>query len=466
MPMIVPQSRLVLLTLTLMVGCSGSDKSNSDSSSGGASGMAGAMAAGGLANAGGALGQGGSSTFGGTLTAGGSTSFGGASTTGGSGITSGGTATGGAMGPGGSVGRGGRSSSGGAVATGGSMASGGSQSQGGAVGTGGSPSNGGTQASGGVAGSGPPAMCDNLIFAAGSSGVAQPSGNAGNLKVLDWAGFKGAVTYTFDDANQTQIDAYSTLNGLGVPMTFYLITNKNTMSNSVWQQAVQDGHELGNHTNDHNNITASNVDTATTYIEDHFGVHPYTFAAPNGSNGDSGYEQFAKTRFLIDRGVANSLIMPNSNTDQWNLPCYIPPTNASASDFNSQIDSAESGGGWRVVLVHGFTGGSDGAYQPVALSEFTSGVEHAKSLGDLWIDSMVHVGSYWVGQKVFSSASMSAADTSTTWTWDWPDIYPPNSCLRVTVDGGTLSQNGNAIAWDDHGYYQISLDAGSLTLTE
>ena len=35
----------------------------------------------------------------------------------------------------------------------------------------------------------------------------------------------------------------------------------------------------------------------------------------------------------------------------------------------------------------------------------------------------------------------------------------------MRVDGGTLSQNGKALAWNGHGYYEIALDAGSLTLS-
>jgi hypothetical protein len=31
------------------------------------------------------------------------------------------------------------------------------------------------------------------------------------------------------------------------------------------------------------------------------------------------------------------------------------------------------------------------------------------------------------------------------------------------VDGGTSSQNGAALEWDEHGYYEIALDAGSLS---
>ena len=107
-------------------------------------------------------------------------------------------------------------------------------------------------------------------------------------------------------------------------------------------------------------------------------------AAPNGA---AVYTSLAPTAgMMINRGVADAIIQPNDNADRYTLPCYIPPTGATASaDFNPEVDAAESAGGWRVILVHGFTGGNDGAYQPVPLSEFLNGVSHAKSLGDMWI---------------------------------------------------------------------------------
>jgi hypothetical protein len=38
-----------------------------------------------------------------------------------------------------------------------------------------------------------------------TAGVPRPSGAAGGLKVLDWAGFSSAVTYTFDDSLPSQL---------------------------------------------------------------------------------------------------------------------------------------------------------------------------------------------------------------------------------------------------------------------
>jgi hypothetical protein len=109
------------------------------------------------------------------------------------------------------------------------------------------------------------------------TGIAQPAGAAGNLRVLTWAGFKAAISYTFDDTNSSQISNYPALNALGVPFTFYLQTNKPTeLNNPVWAQALTDGHELGNHTRSHLNagdpMLAMDTDAGENDIESKFNI--------------------------------------------------------------------------------------------------------------------------------------------------------------------------------------------------
>lgn len=332
--------------------------------------------------------------------------------------------------------------------------------------TGGSTGNGGSVATGGTMTTG---GNTNVVVTAcglpvaGTNNVAKPAGTPGNLKILNWAGFTGAVSYTFDDANTSQIAHYAELQALGVRMTFYIQTGKASATNDIWKQAVLDGHELGNHTQTHTQTgTAADVDAATAFLQTQYGVKAVTMAAPYG---DSSYVALAETRFLINRGVSNALIAPNGSNSPFNLPCYIPPAGALASAFNSQVDTAVTGGGWRVMLVHGFTGGTDSAYQPVDIGEFTSHVTYAKSLGKLWIDSVVNVGAYWRAQKLISAVTPSKSGNDSTWTWALPANFPPGKCLRVAVDGGTLLQGGKALDWDKNGYYEVALDAGSLTLT-
>jgi peptidoglycan/xylan/chitin deacetylase (PgdA/CDA1 family) len=308
-----------------------------------------------------------------------------------------------------------------------------------------------------------PTASSGLPVPPGGSNVPKPSGTAGGLSVINWAGFKGAASYTFDDANSSQINNYQTINSLGVPMTFYLQTNKSEASNNVWAQAKNDGHELGNHTQSHAQTgSGADIDAATNFIKQKFGVTPYTMAAPYGDNS---YVSLASTRFLINRGVAGGSIAPNGNSDPFNLPCLIPATGASASSMTNVVSSARSSGNWQIVLIHGFTGGSDGAYQPVALSEFTSHVKAVKAFGDMWIDSVVNIGAYWRAQKVFASLSPTKSGDDLIYKWTLPAHFPPGKYLRVKVNGGTLKQDGQILNWDGHGYYEIALDAGSLTIS-
>ncbi|HET9954755.1 MAG TPA: polysaccharide deacetylase family protein, partial [Polyangiaceae bacterium] len=240
----------------------------------------------------------------------------------------------------------------------------------------------------------------------------------GELTVLDWAGFKGAVSYTFDDANSSQIEHFPELRALGVRMTFYLITSKPEARDATWQQALRDGHEIGNHTHTHQiQGTLEDIDAAQDFLERTLGVRPTTMAAPYGA---AMYSALAPHRFFINRGVRNGLIAPNDASDPFNLNCYVPEPNAVAAALNEQVDAARAAGKWRIILVHGFAGGTDQAYQPIELREFVSSVEHAKGLGDVWIDTVENIGAYWLGQRAFSRASRELHGGTTTWRWQLP----------------------------------------------
>jgi hypothetical protein len=421
-------------------------------------GMAGTV--GGSSPQGGAAGKGGTGGAGGSVagaggTAGTSGVSGSAGTTGGAGAGTGGTGAGAGGASGGSAGvNAAGAGTGGADATGGSPPMAGNAGQGGSGGASGAAGTGGT--------GGTPQSVSGLPVPPGDANQPRPAGTPGDITVLDWAGFQGAVSYTFDDSNQTQIQHFSEMMALGVPFTFYLWTGKSESSNAVWGMARDQGHELGNHTQSHSsNGSGSDIDTAQNFIMTTFNVTAYTMAAPNGAPG---YTDLAKPRFIINRGVSNKVIMPNDNTDPFTLPTYIPPQGASESAFNQQVDEARNAGGWRTMCIHGFTGGSDGAYQPVPFDQWKASVEHAKELGDVWIGTVEDVGAYWLGQKAFANAQSSMSGGETTFTWTLPSNFPPGKYLRVTVEGGTLKQGGTALPWFGNGYYEVALDEGSVTL--
>ena len=133
--------------------------------------------------------------------------------------------------------------------------------------------------------------------------------------------------------------------------------------------------------------------------------------------------------------------------------------------FNAVIDDVDARNRWAIFLVHTLNPTSQNWYAPIDISVITDSVAHAKSLGDVWIDSMVNVGAYWRAQKLLSAVTPAPASGGQTWTWKLPTHFPPGRFLRITVDGGTPSQNGTPLTWDPHGYYEIALDAESLTLS-
>lgn len=302
--------------------------------------------------------------------------------------------------------------------------------------------------------------------------VPKPAGPAGNLKVLNWAGFHGAITYTFDDSIQSQIDNYPKLQATGVRMTFFLVGSSDGNS-PVWAQAAKDGHELGNHTEHHCHANGAGCgwgpyagsleaeyDQCTEHIIHAYGVsNVWTTASPYG---DMGYDNVAKTRFFLNRGVRGGQIAANDNSDPNNLPTYVAGAGQTAGNFNPLIDAAHSAGNWQILLFHSL--GGDGGYAPVNVPDVIASTDHAKGLGDLWIDSFVNIGAYWAGQKAVTNAASTKAGKNTDITWKLPDHFPPGKYLRVTVTGGKLSQGGRILKWNDAGYYEVALDPGSLTI--
>ena len=117
--------------------------------------------------------------------------------------------------------------------------------------------------------------------------------------------------------------------------------------------------------------------------------HPY---------GDRGYDSVAATRFLLNRGVQEGQIAPHGDEDIYNLPVHNPKTGESSSTFNSFIDLARSSDRWQVFMFHSLQPGS--GITPVDVADVIASVDHAKSMGDVWIDSMVNIGAYWIGERI------------------------------------------------------------------
>jgi peptidoglycan/xylan/chitin deacetylase (PgdA/CDA1 family) len=310
-------------------------------------------------------------------------------------------------------------------------------------------------------------------------GVPRPAGAPGTLTILNWAGFKAAASWTFDDSLRSQIEHYPELRATGVPSTFYITTGNATgpAYDATWTQAVRDGSEIGNHTvhHCHANLTGcgfgagapfstlgEELDQCSAAITHRYPqAAVWTAASPYG---DRGYDASAPERFLVNRGVQPGMVAPNDDTDPYNLPCYAAVRADTAARFDEVTDAARAAGKWTIFLIHAITPTTENGYAPVAIDQITAGMSYGRALGDVWMATVANVAAYWRAQKLLSGVAPATSGRTTTWTWALPPQFPRGKYLRAKVDGGTLAQRGQPLVWDDHGYYEVALDAGSLTL--
>jgi peptidoglycan/xylan/chitin deacetylase (PgdA/CDA1 family) len=305
-----------------------------------------------------------------------------------------------------------------------------------------------------------------------TSGVPQPSGTgtSPNLTVLPWAGFKAAITYTFDDTQPSQLEHWPELQATGARLTFFANPSGSWQSgyDAAWTAVADAGSEIGNHTWSHcrsdlSGCTApvgtqlDEIVQTSTYITTHLGVEAvYSFAAPFG---DAGWNVYAAPLFLAGRGVMSGMVPATGVSDWYNLPCFAVAAGQTATEFNAGIDNSRSQSRWTIFLFHSILSTTNNWYAGVQIADVTASLAYAQSLGDVWLDTFTVVAAYARAEQMFEKLSPSA----NTWTWTLPDHMPPGKILRVTVAGGKLSQGGTQLAWDAHGYYQVALDVGSLS---
>ena len=306
--------------------------------------------------------------------------------------------------------------------------------------------------------------------------VSAPSNGTGHLEILDWAGFEAAVTYTFDDSHPSHIEHYDALQATGVSMTFFVV-NATATDTEAWSKAVEDGHELGNHTahHCHQNLSGdcafgdpldsadAELGACSELITDEFGQEGvWSMAAPYG---EPWWAPFGEAFVLMNRTVNSGAIPPNGNNNPLYLPSVMVSGGARVDTLNDHIDQVQADGEWLIFCFHAISPTSESSSGAVHIDAITGSIDHGKALETVWMDSMVNIGAYWLGQRILSSVTPEEEGERTVWRWALPDHFPPGKYLRVTVDGGTLSQNDKVLSWSPHGYYEVALDDGVLTLT-
>jgi peptidoglycan/xylan/chitin deacetylase (PgdA/CDA1 family) len=214
-----------------------------------------------------------------------------------------------------------------------------------------------------------------------SSTPANPSaGTPGPARAFVWPhGARAAVSLTYDDAIQSQIDnAVPALARHALPATFFLTGSSPYLEAHLdaYRALVAAGHELGSHTMNHPCDRAQSwvkpgfalqdydlsrmrkeLDESILQLKDLGQKEPLSFAYPCGSNwvGEThvSYQPLIEQSFLAARGVGSSVADPNT-VSFFDVPS--PLGNDSGADLILWVDRALSSGGWVVFVFHGVAG--------------------------------------------------------------------------------------------------------------
>lgn len=324
----------------------------------------------------------------------------------------------------------------------------------------------------------PTAPTSDLPVPPGAAGSSEPQGSMMAMQTVHWAGFKSAVSYTFDDSTSDQVAHWPELQATGLRFTFFITSGQAGYASydQVWKSAIASGSELGNHTQAHchADLTGCAIDAkkAATLRDDVQACDNYitgvlgqkqvsTMAYPYG---DQGYAADAAQHFFLARVVGGGPVHALDATNPFAIPCYLPAQDETTDVLDARLEQSHTQGAWDTYLIHALRPNPAG-FQPIELSALVAHLEHTKAKADVWIDTFAHVGAYWLGETILDNARKQGvtANGSTGMTWSLPAHFPSGRFVRVVTGGGHLRQAGLVLPWNPHGYYEVALDGGELT---
>ncbi|HLY08868.1 MAG TPA: polysaccharide deacetylase family protein [Planctomycetota bacterium] len=290
------------------------------------------------------------------------------------------------------------------------------------------------------------------------------------LKIAPWNGYKGAVSFTFDDGDPSHLTvAIPELDKHKIRGTFFLIV-KSMGAVGPWKQALATGHEIASHTATHTNPAQFKPDQeeaeiagAAKTLEQAFGHPMVSFAYPFSAITPSLKAKIEKTH-LLARGGAGPVIPPDPEPDWLNLVSQVTLTDTKVEVYKGWIDEAWIKGAWSIFMIHGLEGTTWG-YSPIKKADFAATLDHVKDK-DLWVAPFGEVGAYFRAQKLVEQSKGVAAPGGMKWEWKVPPLFPKGVVLKVKIDPAKqeLRQKDLPIKPDAKGLGAVRFDEGSLVL--
>lgn len=330
------------------------------------------------------------------------------------------------------------------------------------------------------------------------------------VETVPWNGHKGAVSFTFDDALESQIQNLAPMLDTmpDVKVTFFLAwmnSPEKTAVISGFADLAKKGHEIGNHTPDHLYLTNLTEDAdfqkqIVDYADDletlmngeGANCKIVSFATPYCANSTTIQEYIGKRHFMNrDCGwtgrnnwneepkwlsmMAKTWTRSGNTVDEMVLAL---DTAALVGDFSTaqSWNIPQSEGAWLVMLNHGVVEDSD---------EYSINPEDMKTIlnrareNQMWIAPFGTVGAYQRAHFVMDTASAIKAENGYSMEWELPHDHMPASIpLKVKLNSEWLAQsfdssenivivqNENVIWADAENIYSIEFAAKALKIRQ
>ena len=307
---------------------------------------------------------------------------------------------------------------------------------------------------------------------------------AAPVTTVPWNGHTGAVSFTYDDARVSQLpNLLPQLDSLHIKATFEIAAlaglGNFTSRRADWIQVSRNGHELANHTYNHENVNESNGDSVTKVIKSMAdtlrGIDPsvqsVTFAYPNCNlTTNATAKNGLSAENFMARGCGSPTLSWGTQPSDWmNIAGEIlGPT--SANSAVSSINSAKTNNRWYITIVHDVSSTPD-QYSMTPANNLIM-LNAAISAG-VWIDTYSAVGAYY--RAHFTMDTATAKTVSGGWNLAWVSPHPkmPKSVkLRVKLAAATfgtsftVQQSGVTIPVETDGSYIIDFMKLSLQVLQ
>lgn len=168
------------------------------------------------------------------------------------------------------------------------------------------------------------------------------------------------ISFTLDDGWDSGYEnGLPVFDAAGVKTSYYITTEHLEFPGFVTPEQLLDvqerGHEIGNHTRTHADLTQLSPEEARAEIETAksdlaaLGIAPTTYAHPFGATNDSINAMVADAGYAGARGTDNGYIDRNSN--RYNLPSW-DIASMNFAEIKDIIDGAIAQKKWVVLIIH------------------------------------------------------------------------------------------------------------------